>query len=78
MIHMDNDLGSFLVFRELTVRGLSPALERLGDVIKEHLPAHWLRDKANEQEIPACSAIDRCLFSRGMVLEGYPLPGSPC
>lgn len=47
---MDNDLGSFLVFRELTVRGLSPALERLGDVIQEHLPAHWLRDKAKEQE----------------------------
>jgi len=33
---MDNDLGSFLVFRELTVRGLYPALERLGGVIQEH------------------------------------------
>ncbi|WP_079437160.1 hypothetical protein [Zoogloea sp. LCSB751] len=47
---MDNDLGSFLVFRELTVRGLYPALERLGEAIQEHLPAHWRRDKAKEQE----------------------------
>lgn len=47
---MDNDLGSFLVFRELTVRGLYPALERLGGVIQERLPAHWRRDTIKEQE----------------------------
>lgn len=47
---MDNDLGSFLVFRELTVRGLYPDLERLGGVIQEHLPAYWCRDTIKEQE----------------------------
>lgn len=47
---MDNDFGSFVVFRELTVRGLYPALERLGDAIQEHLPSHWQRDKVKEQE----------------------------
>lgn len=47
---MDNDLGSFRVFRELTVRGLFPALERLGDTIEQYLPAHWRRDKVKEQE----------------------------
>jgi hypothetical protein len=72
---MDNDLGSFLVFRELTVRGLSPALERLGDVIQEHLPAHWLRDKAKEQENTRMFGDRSLLVLRGMVLEGYPLPG---
>jgi|JI9StandDraft_2_1071091.scaffolds.fasta_scaffold08959_2 hypothetical protein len=47
---MDNDLGSFLVFRELTVRGLYSALERLGGVIQKHLPGHWRRDTIKEQE----------------------------
>lgn len=47
---MENDLGSFSVFRELTVRGLSPALDGLGDAIQQNLPAHWRRDKAKEQE----------------------------
>lgn len=47
---MNNDLGSFLVFRELTVQGLYPALERLGGVIQERLPAHWRRDTIKEQE----------------------------